>query len=157
MKNSNPNNMPSPGTNPDVNPEQEINPSAPTAGTEGWGTTSDERQNIGGSNPTASQPGAEGAGDVRRTSYPRNEAADNPAASGGNREQALRDHPDNRAGKSFSCADAGMQACNWSVTGTHEDEIVSRVRDHAREQHGIQNFGKNEEDRVRRAIRDRAA
>ena len=34
-----------PGTNPDVYPENGgINPSAPSVGTEGWGTTSDERR-----------------------------------------------------------------------------------------------------------------
>jgi hypothetical protein len=34
-----------PGTNPDVYPEDgAINPSAPSVGTEGWGTTSDERR-----------------------------------------------------------------------------------------------------------------
>lgn len=58
-----------------------INPSAPSAGTEGWGQMNrTEAEVVGGSNPTESRPGTEGAGDVRKTSYPRNEAAENDAA-----------------------------------------------------------------------------
>lgn len=63
-----------------------INPSAPTAGTEAYGTTADERRVLGKSNEydsRAALPSSEGAGDIRRTSYPRNEPADNPAARTG--------------------------------------------------------------------------
>ena len=100
---------------------------------------------------------AHGAGDVRKTSYPRNEVSDNPDAAN-DRKRALEDNPNNRSGKSFRCADVGVENCNWSVTGTHEDEIVGRVREHARDQHHLEEkeFDKMA-DKVRGAIRDRAA
>jgi hypothetical protein len=47
-----------PGTNPDVNPQDGgINPSAPTVGTEGWGTTSDERRVLSGNDPAHTRAG----------------------------------------------------------------------------------------------------
>ena len=62
-------------------PKRGIDPSAPSAGTAGWGTTPDEkREQVNQTNHEASSPEAKGAGDVRHTSYPQNEAAQNPAA-----------------------------------------------------------------------------
>ncbi len=134
-----------------------INPSGPTTGTEGWANHADPKgqQNSG--------PNAQGAGDTRYTSYPRNEAADNPAAkdnpvrSGMDRKHALEDNPNNRSGKSFRCADVGVENCSWSVTGTHEDEIINRAREHAREHHNVteDDFNSKMAGRVRGAIRER--
>ena len=160
MKNSNPDNTPTiPGTEPNtVSKPGSINPSAPTAGTEGYGTTRDERANVGGSNPAASHPSAEGAGDVRRTSYPRNEADDNPAAGDlRSRSQQLSDNPNARGGKTFHCADVGPMSCNWTVTGNSEEEMMPEIERHGREAHGMTNIDEKMRSRVRDAIRDRAA
>jgi hypothetical protein len=47
-----------PGSNLDVHPQDGgINPSAPTAGTEGWGTTSDERRVLGRNDPSDTRAG----------------------------------------------------------------------------------------------------
>ncbi len=47
-----------PGTNPDVYPQGGgINPSAPSVGTEGWGTTSDERRVLTQSDPAHTRAG----------------------------------------------------------------------------------------------------
>ena len=129
-----------------------INPSGPTSGTEGWANHAEPET------ARASSPNAKGAGDPRKTSYPRNETADNPEAAN-DRKRALEDNPNNRAGKSFRCADVGVENCNWSVTGTHEDEIVGQARQHAHEHHNINNkdFDSKMADRVRGAIRDKAA
>jgi predicted small metal-binding protein len=136
-----------------------VNPSAPTTGTEGWANHAESEASA--NSPEASGPNARGAGDTRFSSYPRSEAADNPAASdqppGEDRERMLEDNPNYRAGKSFRCADVGVENCNWSVTGTHEDEIVGNAREHAREQHGIaeKDFDSKMVDRVRSAIKNR--
>jgi hypothetical protein len=61
MKNDNDGNRTSskgPGTKADVKTEEGgINPSAPTAGTEGWGTTSDERRVLSNNDPAATRAG----------------------------------------------------------------------------------------------------
>jgi hypothetical protein len=47
-----------PGTNPNVgSTDGGINPSAPTAGTEGWGTTSDEKAVLSPNNQAAARAG----------------------------------------------------------------------------------------------------
>lgn len=123
-----------------------INPSAPSAGTAGWGTAPDEqRKQVGQNNPEASSPNAQGAGDVRHTSYPQNEAAQNPAAL-----EPAQAHAD----RSFRCAESG---CPWSVTGSSEEEILGYMRVHAREAHGKNEFTPSELSEARRAIHKRAA
>jgi len=45
-------------TNPSVDPDTgEVNPSAPTVGTEGYGTTSDERRVLAPNHPSATRSG----------------------------------------------------------------------------------------------------
>jgi predicted small metal-binding protein len=141
-----------------------INPSAPTSGTENSANHAEARHSA--NSREASSPKARGAGDPRYQSYPGNEAASNPAAHhasdqppGEDRERMLEDNPNYRAGKSFRCADVGVENCNWSVTGTHEEEILGNVREHAKSQHGISEheFDGKMKDRVRGAIRNRAA
>ena len=141
-----------------------INPSAPTMGTEG-GVDHAQSHNSENS-PAASSPNVRGAGDPRYSTYPGNEAHTNPAAHGASdqppgedRERMLEDNPNYRSGKSFRCADVGVENCNWSVTGTREDEILGNVREHAKSHHGISesDFDVKMKDRVRGAIRDRAA
>lgn len=142
--------VPATGSNPNVQSfEGGINPSAPSAGTAGWGTAPDEkRKQIGQNNPEASSPDAEGAGDVRHTSYPQNEAAQNPAT-----EENAHTHGD----RSFRCADAVRENCEWSVTGKNEEEILGYMRVHAREAHGKNEFTSEELADARRAIHKRAA
>jgi len=73
------------------------------------------------------------------------------------RQDELKDNPNNRMGKSLSCADVGNTACNWSVVGEHEDEIMGKAEQHARDAHGISKFDDNTRKKVHDAIRDRAA
>ncbi len=51
--------------NIDRGTQPEINPSAPTTGTEGWGNAPDEGM-VPGANPTAKRPGKEGGGNLRK-------------------------------------------------------------------------------------------
>jgi predicted small metal-binding protein len=141
---------PNPGNNPNVqSSEGGINPSAPSTGTAGWGTTPDEkRARVSQNNPEASHPDAKGAGDVRHTSYPQNEAAQNPAAQ-------ANAHP--HGDRSFRCADAVRRDCDWSVTGNNEEEILGYVRSHAREAHGKNEFTPQELASARKAIHKLAA
>jgi predicted small metal-binding protein len=126
-----------------------ISPSAPSAGTAGWGTTPDERRKqVVGNNPEGSIPDAKGAGDLRHTSYLQNEAAQNPAAV-----EAAHPHAD----RAFRCADAVQRDCGWTVTGSSEDEILGYMRSHAREAHGKNEFTSSELAEARRAIHKRAA
>lgn len=162
MKDINPNESPNvPGTNPNTTAEGGgINPSAPTAGTEAYGMTSDERENVGGPNPTHSSPGTEGAGDVRRTSYPRNEAADNPAANISEtrkRSEQLSDNPNARGGKVFHCAEFGQENCTWNVSGDSADDMLPDIERHGREAHGIESFDETARQRIRDTVRERRA
>jgi predicted small metal-binding protein len=142
--------LPAAANNPNVqSSDGGINPSAPSAGTAGWGTAPDEqRKQVGQNNPEASSPNAQGAGDVRHTSYPQNETAQNPAAA-----EFTQPHAD----RAFRCADAVQRGCKWTVTGSNEDEILGYMRAHAREAHGKNEFTPSELAEARRAIHKRAA
>jgi predicted small metal-binding protein len=147
--------IPNPGNNPNVqSSDGGINPSAPSTGTAGWGTTRDEkRKQVSQNLPEASSPNAQGAGDVRHTSYPQNEAAQNPAA----RNLAEQERPRQHGDRSFRCADAVREDCGWSVTGNNEEEILGYLRSHAREAHGKNEFTPQELANARKAIHKRAA
>jgi predicted small metal-binding protein len=136
--------VPAAGSNPNVqSSEGSINPSAPSTGSAGWGTTPDEnRKQVGQNNPEASSPNATGAGDIQ------NEAAQNPAAQ-------ASIHP--RGNRSFRCGDAVQKDCIWSVTGNSEEEILGYMRAHAREAHGKKEFTSEELADARRAIHKKAA
>lgn len=143
-------NLPVTVSNPNVqSSDGGINPSARSAGTARWGTSPDEkRKQVGQNNPEASSPDAKGAGDVRHTSYPQNETAQNPAAA----EFA---HP--HADQTFRCKDGVERGCEWTVTGSSEEEILGYMRAHAREAHGKNEFTSGELAEARRAIHKRAA
>ncbi len=136
-----------PGNNPNVqSSDGGINPSAPSTGTSGWGSTPDEkREQVSQNNSAASSPNAKGAGDPRHTSYPQNEAAQNPAV-----QHDTSSHRD----RSFHCAE---QDCGWSVTGNTEEEILGYMRAHAREAHGKNEFTPKELASARRSIHKNAA
>ncbi len=144
-------------TPPSVAPDGTINPSSPTSGTEGYGMQPGEPS--GHKAPSsASSPRARGADDVRRTSYPLPDPEGEIVMENKSRQDELRDNPNNRMGKkSFSCRDAGQTACNWSVVAENEGDVMRQVEQHARDAHGINNFDDNTRNRVRDAIRDRAA
>jgi predicted small metal-binding protein len=137
---------PTAGSNPNVQSSGGgINPSAPSAGTAGWGTAPDEkRKQVGQNNPEASSPEAQGAGDLRHSSYPQNEAAQNPAAS----------EPRTHGNRSFHCTD---ESCDWSVTGNTEEEILGYMRAHSREAHAKSEFTPQEMENARRSIHKRVA
>ena len=59
--------------------------------------------------------------------------------------------------KTFRCADVGDPNCRWEVSGSNEAEIMPQIERHGREQHNITNFDENTRNRVRDAIRTRAA
>lgn len=162
MQNNNPDNKPTiPGTNPITESRGGgINPSAPTTGTEGYGTASDERGTLGGSSSDASHPDNKGAGDVRHTSYPQNEASDNPAANIGEvrkRSEQLSDNPNARGGKVFHCAQIGNENCTWSATGDSADEMIPAIEQHEREAHGIKSLDESVRRKIRDAVRERRA
>jgi predicted small metal-binding protein len=137
-----------------INQRGGINPSSPNVGTSGYGMHPGE--------PTAqdiprsvSEPDTRGSGDVRRISYPLpewRELMDNKS-----QQDEMKNSPNKRIGKSLRCADVGNTSCNWSVVGEHEDEIMGKAEQHAREAHGIKHFDDNTKKRVYDAIRNRAA
>lgn len=149
MRDKRPNEMPA-GNNPNVQSSNGgVNPSAPSTGTAGWGTSPDKkRERVSQNNPEALSPNAKGAGDVWHTSYPQNEAAQNPAAW---------EHSHTHGDRTFRCADAVRKDCAWSVTGNNEDEILAYLRAHARRAHGKNEFTSKELETARRAIHKRAA
>lgn len=133
----------------------EINPSSPTSGTEGYGMQPGEPTNFSGPGPTDTYPGTQGAGDVRKTSYPMSEGSSQMENE--SRAEELRNNPNNRQGKQFNCADVGPTSCNWSVTGNNEDDIMRQVERHGREAHGMKDIDEDTRNKIRGAIRDRAA
>lgn len=135
--------------------EGAVNPSAPSSGTEGYGMQEGEFTNLKEPVPRASSPNAEGPGDVRKTSYPKTEGSE--LMENQSREDALKDNPNARQGKQFRCADVGNTSCNWSVVAENEDEVMRRAEQHGKEAHGISNVDDKTREKIRGAIRDKAA
>jgi len=59
--------------------------------------------------------------------------------------------------KTFRCADLGHKECNWEVSGRSEEELMPQIEQHGRQAHNISNLDDTSRNRVREAIRDRAA
>ncbi len=135
--------------------EGAANPSAPTSGTEGYGMQEGEFTNLKEPVPGASSPDAKGPGDVRKTSYPQTEGSE--LMENQSREDALKENPNARQGKQFRCADVGNTSCNWSVVAENEDEVMRRVEQHGKEAHGINDVDDKTREKIRGAIRDKAA
>jgi predicted small metal-binding protein len=57
----------------------------------------------------------------------------------------------------FRCADAGHDECNWETSGKSEEEVMQKVVEHARDDHGMTDWSDAVHDRVRGAIRHRRA
>lgn len=57
----------------------------------------------------------------------------------------------------FRCADAGHKDCPWHATGSNEQELLDKVRQHGSEKHGISNWTEDVENKVRGLIHRRPA
>jgi len=161
------------GTNPNVTSQDgHINPSAPSAGTEGWGMTSDERRVLTSDDPKhtragqmKSNPGDQMAAASERASdaATTNQRREDPGNSepGLSRRTSGSAHSTNTnqeiAQHSFRCADAGHNDCNWETSGRTEEEVMRKVVEHARDDHGITDWSDAMHDRVRHAIQRRRA
>jgi predicted small metal-binding protein len=62
-----------------------------------------------------------------------------------------------REQKTFRCSDLGHKDCKWEVSGQSEEELMPQIEQHGRQAHNIQNLDNEARNRVRGAIRDRAA
>jgi predicted small metal-binding protein len=163
-----------PGTNPEVHPQDGgINPSAPTAGTEGWGTTSDERRVLSGNDPAHTRAGQMKGNPGDNQAHASQRASD--AASSNKAVQAdVSDHQAEKprhgdasrhsmhtspsgTERSFRCADVGNSDCQWETSGSTEDEIMERVEEHGRTAHGMADWTQANRNKVRDAIRNRQA
>lgn len=55
--------------------------------------------------------------------------------------------------KTYTCRDVGVD-CDWRVSGETNEEVMRKIRDHARATHNMKEIPKDLQDKVRRAIRD---
>ena len=55
--------------------------------------------------------------------------------------------------KTYTCRDAGVP-CDWKVTGQTKDEVMGKIRDHAKTTHNMQEIPKDLAGKVDSAIRD---
>lgn len=151
-----------------------INPAAPSAGTAGWGTTADERSAISDHDLEATRAGqmkgnpgdnmtsaSQRASDAATTNKQRSEDAGGNQADLSRRTSASA-HSMNSSHSAkehtFRCADAGNTDCRWQTSGRTEDEVMQKVVEHARNDHGMTDWTDAMHDRVRGAIhRSRAA
>jgi predicted small metal-binding protein len=90
----------------------------------------ENKQNMGGSNPS--------------------QGGDNP----GQKRPGSEGTGDQRT---FRCADVGFADCRWEVSGRTEDELMPKIEQHGREKHGMSQLDDNTRNKVRDAIRTRAA
>jgi predicted small metal-binding protein len=161
------------GTNPSVNPDDGgVNPSAPSAGTEGWGMTSDERRVL-----TEHDPKYTHAGQMKGNPGDHMTEASNRASHAATTNKKP-DHRSNEHGDlsrrtsisahsvhtnqqsavhTFRCADAGNSDCDWETSGKSEEEVMEKVVEHAREGHGMTDWTDAMHNRVRDAIRHHRA
>ena len=148
-----------------------INPSAPTSGTEGWGHKPDERQHtsndasatragqmkgdLGDSRTAQTQRAEEAATSNKRPSHANDDQADlsrrtSASSFSMNTSHGGTDH-------TFRCADAGNGDCRWETSAGTEDEIMQRVEEHGRRDHGMADWTEAIRKRVKDAIRRREA
>jgi len=55
--------------------------------------------------------------------------------------------------KTFTCRDAGVP-CDWKATGQTKEEVMGKIKDHARTTHKMQEIPKDLAGKVDAAIRD---
>jgi predicted small metal-binding protein len=164
------------GPNPDMNSEDgHINPSAPSAGTEGWGMTSDEQRVLGSNDPEHTRKGqmkgnpgdhmaaaSQRASDAATTNKP--PADSNNQSDLSQRTSGSANSMNNSQGgytqggmHTFRCADAGHADCAWETSGRSEEEVLQKVVAHARDDHGMTDWSDAMHDRIRGAIQHRKA
>ena len=163
-----------PGTNPNIGSHSGgIDPTGPSAGTEQWGTTSDERRAVSTNDPEATRTGqmkgnpgdhmtaaSQRASEAASTNKSRSEdtgynQADlsrrtSASAYSMNTSHGRRDH-------TFRCADAGNADCRWETSGSTENEVMQSIVEHNRDAHGTTEWTEAMHDRVRNAIHRREA
>jgi predicted small metal-binding protein len=57
---------------------------------------------------------------------------------------------------SFHCSDVGPKNCGWQVSGNSEEELMPKIEQHGRQDHGM-SIDDQTRNRVRSAIRHHAA
>jgi predicted small metal-binding protein len=135
--------------NPSINPQTgNVNPSAATAGTEGWGNTADERRTLSENPPSVSQEGQ-----TRATDPSANQAA--PSSTHGATAGSMKVTREGRD-RTYRCADAGNADCHWETAGT-EEEVLQEALEHGRTNHGWNDWTEVMRNRVRNALRERRA
>ena len=150
-----------------------INPSAPSTGTEGWGQTSDERRVLSTNDPHATRAGQMqgNPGDHMRAASEREEkrATSNKSRSdstGDNQADLSRltsasahsmSTSQGGADHTYRCADAGNADCQWETSGGTEEEVMRRIEEHQRQEHGLPDWTEAMRSKVRDAIRHRRA
>jgi len=55
--------------------------------------------------------------------------------------------------KGFACSDAGVD-CNWSVDANTEEELMTKIAEHAKEHHGFDPIPPELIEKVKAAIKD---
>jgi predicted small metal-binding protein len=55
--------------------------------------------------------------------------------------------------KTYTCRDVGVP-CDWRVRGETEEEVMRKIREHAKTTHNMQQIPPDLEPKVRQAIRD---
>ena len=108
----------------------DVNPSAPTIGTEGATL---------GPNDSSVPEGAQGSAS----------APPLPHESGGEANPATE--------RCFSCADVGNSQCQWKATARTDAELIRQIEKHGREVHGLVTFDEFTRRKYRKAIRDKRA
>ena len=162
-----------PGKHPNLNSQGGgINPSAPTAGTEGWGQTTDERGvlpehnlqetragqmkgNPGDQMTAASQREEHRATSNKKPSGDSNNQTDLSRLTSGSAHSMTNCQP--CAANTFRCAEAGDPDCNWETSGETDDEIVRRAEEHWRREHGMGDWTEAMRSKAREAIKHRQA
>jgi len=55
--------------------------------------------------------------------------------------------------KGFACSDAGVD-CDWSVNANTEEELMTKIAEHAKEHHGFDPIPPELIEKVKAAIKD---
>jgi predicted small metal-binding protein len=109
--------------------------------------------NPGDHRTEATERASDAATTNQRRDDPGNSEAESRFASASPRSMSTR-----QAGvHSFRCADAGHEDCAWEVRGDSQEEVMQKVVEHARDDHGITDWSDAMHERVRNAIQHRKA
>ena len=150
-----------------------INPSAPTAGTEGWGQTSDERQVLSDNQPAHTRAGQmkgnpgdhmtaasqreeqRARSNKKRSDKPDDVPSDLSHLTSGSAHSMS--HDPSGENRTFRCADVANTDCRWETSGRTDDEVLQRAEEHGRKDHGMGDWSEAMRSKVRNAIRARRA